>query len=316
MTAVRLHPRVRDEMLAHARAEAPNECCGLLIGDGAVIDGSVRARNLDPEPSRRYLLDPAVHVSTSRRLRGTGREVVGCYHSHPYSAAAPSPSDVAEALYPDFVWIIVSLAAPQAEAIAAYRLADAAFTPIAILPPAVQMSTVLESIRSEFARYKKLAEGAISQLPDEALSAPGPNDGNSIATVCWHVSGNLHSRFTDFLTSDGEKPWRNREEEFDRRTVSRAELLTKWDQGWATLYASIDALRDEDLSGSVIIRRESLSVHEALHRSLAHTAYHVGQIVYLAKAFRGQDWTSLSIPRGGSEAWRTAGVEPGGAAKA
>ena len=106
---------------------------------------------------------------------------------------------------------------------------------------------VVESIRGEYLRYKNLAESAIRQAPDERLS-PGPSaDSNSIAVICWHVSGNLKSRFTDFLTTDGEKPWRNRDEEFDRRPVSRAELLAKWEDGWTTLLAALSELSDDDL---------------------------------------------------------------------
>src|SRR5580658_4967996 len=97
------------------------------------------------------------------------------------------------------------------------------------------MNSIVESIRSEYLRYKQLAEGAIGQLSDADLSVAGPNDGNSIAVICWHVSGNLRSRFTDFLTSDGEKPWRLRDEEFQARSVTRAELMAKWDGGWEAL---------------------------------------------------------------------------------
>jgi hypothetical protein len=165
------------------------------------------------------------------------------------------------------------------------------------------MTQFIESIRAEYTRYKDLAEGAIAQLSDAELSQAGRDGGNSIATICWHVSGNLRSRFTDFLTSDGEKPWRKREEEFQPRTVARTELLAKWDEGWTVLFASLDALTDDHLARTVLIRGQSLKVHEALHRSLAHTSYHVGQIVYVAKAFRGTAWRYLSIPPGGSDAY-------------
>ena len=142
---------------------------------------------------------------------------------------------------------------------------------------------------------KALAESAIEQLDDVQLSTPGPNDGLAIATICWHVSGNLRSRFTDFLTTDGEKPWRKRDEEFEPRSVTRAELLAKWQQGWEALLAALASLTDGQLAKTVTIRGEQLKVYEALHRSLAHTSYHVGQIVYLAKSFRGAAW-KLSIP--------------------
>ena len=156
------------------------------------------------------------------------------------------------------------------------------------------MDTV-KSVRSEFLRYKDLGEKAIAQLDDRALTAEAPGGGNSIATICWHMSGNLRSRFTDFLTSDGEKPWRRRDEEFEPRSVTRNELREKWEAGWSVLVAALDALTDEDLGRSVIIRGQSLTVQEALLRSLAHASYHVGQIVYAAKAARGADWNYLSI---------------------
>src|SRR4051812_43918602 len=107
------------------------------------------------------------------------------------------------------------------------------------------MSSIVESIRAEYVRYKALAEASIAQLGDADLSTSGPNGGNSVAVVCWHISGNLQSRFTDFLTSDGEKPWREREEEFHPRTVTRAELLTKWQQGWDILLNTLTNLADE-----------------------------------------------------------------------
>jgi uncharacterized damage-inducible protein DinB len=164
------------------------------------------------------------------------------------------------------------------------------------------MATIIDSVRGEYLRYKALAEGAIAQLGDADLCTPAPGGGNSIATICWHVSGNLQSRFTDFLTSDGEKPWRVREEEFAARTVTRAELLAKWATGWDTLAGTLQGLTDADLSRTITIRRQPLLVHEALHRSLAHVSYHVGQIVYAARALRGTDWTWLSIPPGQSDA--------------
>src|SRR5919198_3588042 len=106
------------------------------------------------------------------------------------------------------------------------------------------MASVIQSIAGEYRRYKALAEGALAQLGDQEICAPAPGGGNSIATICWHVSGNLRSRFTDFLTSDGEKPWRNREEEFQSRTVTRAELLAHWERGWTTLVEALGALTD------------------------------------------------------------------------
>ena len=165
---------------------------------------------------------------------------------------------------------------------------------------------MIESIRAEYVRYKALAEAAIGQLSDADLAAQSAAGSNSIVVICWHMSGNLQSRFTDFLTSDGEKPWRRREEEFAVRTATRAELLAKWVQGWDVLLNTLAELTDADLERTVTIRRQPLRVHDALHRSLAHAAYHVGQIVYIAKSLRGAQWKSLSIPPGQSDAYNRA----------
>jgi len=165
------------------------------------------------------------------------------------------------------------------------------------------MSDFIDSIRAEYERYKALGEGAVAQVEDQDLSRPGPNGSSSLAIICWHVSGNLRSRFTDFLKSDGEKPWRNRDEEFDDRAVTRQEFLAKWEQGWSVLFGALDGLTDANLRDTITIRGQAHAVHEALHRSVAHTSYHVGQMVYIAKALRGDQWKSLSIPRGQSQSY-------------
>jgi uncharacterized damage-inducible protein DinB len=165
------------------------------------------------------------------------------------------------------------------------------------------MRQIVGSIESEYRRYKRLGEGAIEQLSDERLSRASSSGGNSVAALVWHISGNLVSRFTDFLQSDGEKPWRDRDAEFLHRTVPRAEIREKWEKGWTVLFRSLADLDDERLHAVVKIRGVPYSVHEALHRSLAHTSYHVGQIVFLAKAFRSGEWRHLTIPPGGSAAY-------------
>jgi hypothetical protein len=165
------------------------------------------------------------------------------------------------------------------------------------------MDTIVKSIRAEFVRYKALAEAAFAQLTEADLSKARGSEDNSIAVIAWHISGNLRSRFTDFLTTDGEKPWRRRDEEFDQRAVTRAELDEKWTSGWSPLLSALDALTDDDLRRTVTIREQPMLVFEALHRSLAHLSYHVGQIVYVAKATKGADWKSLSIPRGQSQSY-------------
>jgi hypothetical protein len=162
------------------------------------------------------------------------------------------------------------------------------------------MRDILSSIEGEWRRYKLLGEGALRQLHDDELAKPGPGHGNSIAVIVRHVAGNFKSRFTDFLTSDGEKPWRDRDSEFVERVVTRDELLAEWNGGWATLFAALTPLTDHDLSQIVTIRGEKFRIYEALHRLLAHTSYHVGQIVYLAKSFRAGEWDYLTIPPGKS----------------
>ena len=164
------------------------------------------------------------------------------------------------------------------------------------------MSSVIQSITAEFRRYKTLGDSALSQLADNELTVPGPNGGNSAAVLVWHIAGNLSSRFTDFLTTDGEKPWRHRDEEFVQRTVTRRELLEKWEEGWGVLFLALGGLTDDELQKTVTIRAQSFEVHDALHRSLGHICYHIGQIVYLAKSLRGEAWKCLSIPLGESEA--------------
>ena len=163
------------------------------------------------------------------------------------------------------------------------------------------MRTVVSSIESEYRRYKRLGEDAFRQLDADALARRPPGEGNSVAMIVWHLSGNLRSRFTDFLRSDGEKPWRDRESEFAPRAVSMAEVLDKWEGGWTVLFAALSTLSDDDLPGTVTIRGQGLSVLEALHRSLAHASYHVGQIVFLARSLRGGDWKWLTIPPGKSD---------------
>lgn len=160
-------------------------------------------------------------------------------------------------------------------------------------------SRVLPSIESEYRRYKALGGRAMDQVSDEELVTTPSPEVNSIAMIVWHLSGNLVSRFTDFLSSDGEKPWRDRESEFTTRNVTRAAVMARWDQGWSVLFATLATLDDRDLDHRVTIRGDQLSVLEALHRSLAHASYHVGQIVHLAKSYRGAAWQSLSIPKGG-----------------
>ena len=171
------------------------------------------------------------------------------------------------------------------------------------------MTPHVEAIADEYARYKALGEAAIAQLGDDELTLVGSDGGNSIIAIVWHLAGNLESRFTDFRTSDGEKPWRDRDEEFVLRSVTKTELLDKWERGWRALSTAIGELSDDDLLQTVTIRRQPLRIDQALQRSLAHTAYHIGQIVFLAKQIRSGGWRCLSIPLGGSAAHNARGAD-------
>ena len=171
------------------------------------------------------------------------------------------------------------------------------------------MSPHTEAIADEFTRYKALGEAAMAQLGDEELVATASEGGNSIVAIVWHLAGNLESRFTDFRTSDGEKPWRDRDDEFVLRSVTKSELLEKWERGWRALLGALGELSDADLLDTVTIRRQQLRIDQALQRSLAHTAYHIGQIVFLAKQMRSGGWRCLSIPLGGSAAHNARGAD-------
>jgi len=161
--------------------------------------------------------------------------------------------------------------------------------------------TCVENLRREFARLRAQADAALAQCTDaQFFATPGAGD-NSLAVIVKHVAGNLTSRWTDFLTSDGEKPGRNRDDEFALRPEdTRARLEKDWQHGWAVLSATFATLTDDDLPRVVRIRGEPLTVLQAAHRQLAHYAGHVGQIVYVAKHHCGPGWKTLSIPRGGS----------------
>lgn len=151
-----------------------------------------------------------------------------------------------------------------------------------------------------FRHYKKLGEGAIAQVPDEQLTATLDPEMNSIALIVKHMAGNMRSRWTDFLTSDGEKPDRHRDTEFEEPPQTREAVVKLWNEGWDYVFNALDPLSDADLSRRVEIRGEPHSVMQAMNRQIAHYAYHVGQIVFLAKHFQAEKWKSLSVPRRGS----------------
>lgn len=158
-------------------------------------------------------------------------------------------------------------------------------------------TSYIEDSLSLFRSYKKLAERAMEQVSDEQLLATIDVESNSIALIVKHMAGNMRSRWTDFLTSDGEKPDRNRDSEFDLPPTSRQELMKSWEDGWNRLFQALEDLTDDDLSRTVTIRGEAHSVMQAINRQLAHYPNHVGQIVLLAKHFAGSRWDSLTVPK-------------------
>jgi hypothetical protein len=158
-------------------------------------------------------------------------------------------------------------------------------------------TSYLSSIIKQFEYYKLLGERAMAQLPDDALFWQYNKESNSIAVIVNHIAGNMLSRFTDFLTTDGEKPWRNRDAEFESNFSDRKALLDYWNRGWICLLTTLGNLTEEQLEDIVYIRNEGHTVVEAINRQLAHYAYHIGQLVYIAKMAVHKEWQSLSIPR-------------------
>jgi hypothetical protein len=148
-----------------------------------------------------------------------------------------------------------------------------------------------------FQYYKKLAERGIAKCPDESLFTILDPQSNSIAIIVKHMAGNMRSRSTDFLTSDGEKPDRNRDTEFEEPPTTRAELMEMWERGWKLLFGALEPLSDADLTRTITIRTEPHSVMQAINRQVAHYSYHVGQIVFLARHFAGDQWQTLTVPK-------------------
>jgi len=160
----------------------------------------------------------------------------------------------------------------------------------------------IDEARRQFRGHQRLGEGALAQLTEDQLFVTLDPESNSVAVVIKHLAGNMRSRFTDFLTTDGEKPDRHRDQEFELTAkTKRAEIMQWWEQGWACVFAALDSLTPEDVMRTVYIRNEPHTVLQAINRQLAHYAYHVGQIVFLAKHLRSSDWKTLSVPRGQSE---------------
>ena len=169
---------------------------------------------------------------------------------------------------------------------------------------------VLEDITLTFRKQQELAERALAQIDDADFFRTIDAESNSIAVIVKHVGGNLRSRWTDFLTTDGEKPDRDRDGEFIvAGKTSRADVMATWSIGWRALFDTLSSLRSGDLTARVSIRAESMTATAAMHRALAHIAQHVGQIVLLAKHYRSSDWQTLSIPRGRSADWRSASTQ-------
>jgi uncharacterized damage-inducible protein DinB len=156
-----------------------------------------------------------------------------------------------------------------------------------------------------FRYYKRLGDGALTQCPDDRLTAEIDPNSNSIAIIVKHMAGNMRSRWTDFLTTDGEKPNRNRDTEFETPPKTRADLVSLWEASWKLLFEALEPLTEEDLTRRVTIRTEPHSVMQAMNRQIAHYSYHVGQIVYLARHFAGDKWQTLTVPKKKSAEFNT-----------
>ncbi len=164
----------------------------------------------------------------------------------------------------------------------------------------------LEEARRQMRGHKRMGEAAMAQLRDEDFFLALDPESNSVAALVKHLAGNMRSRFTDFLSSDGEKPDRFRDREFEvTPATTRADVMKWWDEGWACVFAAIDPLRPEGVMRAVTIRGEPHTVLQAINRQIAHYAQHIGQIVFLAKHLRSSEWKTLSIPRGKSEEYKT-----------
>ncbi len=162
------------------------------------------------------------------------------------------------------------------------------------------MNDYLSSAKKQFSYYKMLGDKTFEQLVEEQLFMQ-LNECNSIGTIVKHLHGNMLSRWTDFMSSDGEKEWRMREAEFENDIESRTEMMSKWEEGWQCLFNALNSLRTEDLNKEIYIRNMGHSVTEAINRQLSHYSYHIGQIVLTGKMICGNEWTSLSIPKGKSK---------------
>ena len=167
------------------------------------------------------------------------------------------------------------------------------------------LTSYLEDSLAIFRQCKSQGERAMAQLSDEQLQLAIDPESNSIAIIVKHLAGNMRSRWTDFLTADGEKPGRNRDTEFEAPPATRAELMELWEAGWRCVFAALEPLKDSDLSGTVYIRDEPHSVMQAINRQVAHYSLHIGQIIFLAKHLQSSRWVSLSIPRGKSADFNT-----------
>lgn len=165
------------------------------------------------------------------------------------------------------------------------------------------MQDYLESAKKQFAYYRLLGEKTFDQLTDQDLFYQPNEASNSIAIMVKHLWGNMLSRWTNFLTEDGEKDWRKRDEEFESSIQSREEMIRKWNDGWQCLFDALDSINENNQDQLIYIRNQGHTITEAINRQLAHYAYHVGQIVYLGRLIKNNEWTSLSIPKNGSKAY-------------
>ena len=163
------------------------------------------------------------------------------------------------------------------------------------------MSTYLVSVIKKFEYYKSLGAKTFNELTFDELQWQSNEDSNSISIIVKHIVGNMLSRWTNFLTEDGEKPWRNRDTEFENTYTSKEDLIASWESGWLCFFSGLNSLKSDDLERIIYIRNQGHTITEAINRQLAHYPYHIGQIIFLGKLIKGENWQSLSIPKGDSK---------------
>ena len=295
----RLARQAVESMVAHARAEAPAECCGVLVGAGGRIDQAVAARNVaagsdGAASASRFVLNPADHFRVRREARERGLEVVGFYHSHPHSPAWPSERDVAEATYADAACAIVSLAGAVPD-VRLFQIGQGTSTevPFEITEPAMESAGSVSDLFLDYSRYRLEQDwlrlrGCIERLTDEQVWWRPNERSNSVGNLVLHLNGNVRQWLV--ASFSGADDLRNRSAEFaERRGPTRAALLEQMDATLRDALAILSRLTETDLRRSLDIQGDTVSGTAAVYQVVEHLAMHYGQVLYVTKMLRDED---------------------------